>query len=471
MSHVAQLRAFRGIRLWGIHSFKQRLTLLFVCISMWQSGYAQETATRVADTADRIEDWSNTVVADDFWTRSTLTGDWGGLRTSLQESGVTVAARETQFAFGVSGGITTPVPPLGQGDTFKYTGRGEYDAILDLEKLAGLPRGTLLIRLENWYGQYGNVSGNTGSFAPAVFPAALPPSPNDPGIPFLTNFLWTQPLTQNLVVFAGKKDVLGSVDQDIFAGGDGTQQFVNQALIANPSFLLGLPYTSFTTGFVSPQKWGSFGAYVYDPTDRTTDAFRIDNLFSRGIILGTELKLKSNFFGLPGQQHLGGIWKHVPLTNLNFQEPPPGVYPEPTVPGFPTLNDSYTIYSGFDQYLIRFSDSDRGWGLFGRASISDGNPTPVRYFLSTGVGGYSPIGRQRGDTFGIGWYFVGASNQFGPLPQAIFGPRNGTGVELYYNVQVTPWMNITPDIQFIRPEASAIARNSAVYGIRLNMSF
>jgi porin len=206
----------------------------------------------------------------DFWTSPTLTGNWGGLRTALQDCGVTLGARETQFAFGVSGGIDTPVPsPLGPGNTFKYTGHGEYDALLNLEKLVGLPKGTLLIRLENWYGEYGNVSLYTGAFTPAVFPALLPTSPNDPGVPLLTNFLWTQPLSERLVVFAGKKDVLGTLDQDIFAGGDGTQQFVNQALVANPSFLLGLPYTSFTAGVVSPQEWGGCSAYVYDPTDRS----------------------------------------------------------------------------------------------------------------------------------------------------------------------------------------------------------
>ncbi len=47
------------------------------------------------------------------------------------------------------------------------------------------------------------------------------------------------------MLYLGKKDVLGTVDQDIFAGGDGTDQFVNQALIANPVFLLGLPYSLF----------------------------------------------------------------------------------------------------------------------------------------------------------------------------------------------------------------------------------
>lgn len=408
----------------------------------------------------------------DVWTRPTFTGDWGGLRSSLQEGGITFGTRETQYAFGVSGGVNRPViPPLGMGDTFKYTGHGEYDALLNLEKLVGLPKGTLLIRLENWYGEYGNVSLRTGAFAPAVFPAMLPTSQDNPGVPYLTNFLWTQPLSEQLVVFAGKKDVLGSLDQDDFAGGDGTDQFVNQALIANPSFLLGLPYTSFTAGFVSPQKWGSFTAYVYDPTDRTTDAFRFDTLFSKGIIAGSEIKLRTNFFNLPGSQHIGGIWKHVPLTNLSFQEPPPGVYPEPTVPGFPTLNDSYTLYYGFDQYFVRYAQTNRGWGLFGRASISDGNPTPVRYFLSGGLGGYSPFAHERGDMFGVGWYYVGASNQFGPLPQALFGPRDGTGVEIYYNYKATPWLHITPDIQYIHPGAGAIASDAFVYGIRANMVF
>jgi porin len=140
------------------------------------------------------------------------------------------------------------------------------------------------------------------------------------------------------------------------------------------------------------------------------------------------------------------------------------------VPGFPTISDSYTIYTGFDQYLVQFRGKEkRGYGLFGRASISDGNPTPIRYFLSTGIGGYSPLNQKRGDTFGVGWYYVGASNEFGPLPQAIFGPRDGTGVEAYYNFQVTPMINITPDVQYIHPEASAIADDAFVYGVRMNI--
>lgn len=411
---------------------------------------------------------------DDIWTRSTLTGDWFGTRSQLKDSGVTFSGRSTHFAFGVDGGNDSlpPIPmPLGLGDTFKYTGRGEYDATFNLEKFGGLPHGKLLVRAEHWYGQYGNVSLDSGAFPPPVFGAATPPAPNDPGQLYLTNFIITQPLSERLVVYGGKKDVLGAADQDEFAGGDGTDQFMNQAFVANPAFLLGLPYTGFVVGAAMPQSWGLVGVYAYDPKDRTQDFFDMSDLYQKGVILGAEVKVKSTVFELPGDVHVGGMWKHVDLTDLRFSEPPPGVYPEPTVPGFPTLSDSWTIYSGFDQYLVKFSaPGQRGWGLFGRASISDGNPTPIRYFLSAGVGGDSNLRKGKSDRWGAGWYYTGMSNEFGPIPEFLFGPRDGQGVELYYNVQVTQWMNVTPDIQFLRPEVGAHADQAFIYGLRVNLT-
>ncbi|VTU00817.1 carbohydrate-selective porin : Uncharacterized protein OS=Planctomyces maris DSM 8797 GN=PM8797T_03109 PE=4 SV=1: OprB [Gemmataceae bacterium] len=413
-----------------------------------------------------------------LWTRPTLVGDWFGLRPRLQDRGVTFEGNLTQFAFGQGGGIYRPLPPalaaqgFGQGGVFEYTGRNDMAFTFDLEKFGGMPHGKLLVRSQQWFGDYGNVSLNTGAFPPAVFPASLPPVPNGQGVPYITDFVITQPLSKKWVVFAGKKNVIGAADQDDFAGGNGTMQFMNQALIANPAFLLGLPYSSFTTGFVSPREWGGFSAFVYDPQDRTKNFFAFDSLFSQGIIIGGEVKAKTNFFSLPGEHHVGGMWKHVELTNLRFAEPPPGVYPEPTVPGFPTVPNSYTIYYGFDQYFRVYSeDTNRGWGLFGRASISDGNPTPVQFFLSAGVGGYSPFRYRQGDKFGVGWYYTGTSDQFGPLPRALFGPRPGWGVELFYNAQLTPWMNLTPDFQIVKPEAGAIAKTSYLGGIRLNLKY
>lgn len=212
-------------------------------------------------------------------------------------------------------------------------------------------------------------------------------------------------------------------------------------------------------------------AYIYDAKDRTQDFFDLGDLYEKGVIVGGEIKVNTTLLGMPGEQHIGGMWKHVDLTDLRFNEPPPGEYPEPTVPGFATLPDSWTVYYGFDQYLVQFSDeNENGWGLFGRASISDGNPTPVRYFLSAGIGGDSNLRAGKKDRWGVGWYYVGASNEFGPIPEFVFGPRDGTGVEMYYNYQVNPWLNVSPDIQYIHPGASAIADDAFVYGVRVNLT-
>ena len=69
-----------------------------------------------------------------------------------------------------------------------------------------------------------------------------------------------------------------------------------------------------------------------------------------------------------------------------------------------------------------------------------------------------------------GWYYVGASTEFSPVTQALFAPTNGTGVELFYKVQVTPWLDISPDIQYIKPRLlSRIADEAYVFGVRVNM--
>jgi porin len=38
---------------------------------------------------------------------------------------------------------------------------------------------------------------------------------------------------------------------------------------------------------------------------------------------------------------------------------------------------------------------------------------------------------------------------------------------MFYNVQVTPWLNVTPDIQYISPGTS-LGSDSFVYGLRVN---
>ena len=56
------------------------------------------------------------------------------------------------------------------------------------------------------------------------------------------------------------------------------------------------------------------------------------------------------------------------------------------------------------------------------------------------------------DQFGIGYYYMDISNPkfTGPIAEREL-LRDEYGVEAYYNFAITPWMKLTPDIQFIRP--------------------
>ena len=72
--------------------------------------------------------WAQTT-ADDLWTRPSLSGDWGGLRSTLERNGVTFAFNYTNdFLANVRGGI-------GRG----AIGLGAFQPALDLDlgKLAG----------------------------------------------------------------------------------------------------------------------------------------------------------------------------------------------------------------------------------------------------------------------------------------------------------------------------------------------
>jgi len=71
---------------------------------------------------------------------------------------------------------------------------------------------------------------------------------------------------------------------------------------------------------------------------------------------------------------------------------------------------------------------------------------------------------------GIGWYYVGASTEFGVIPRAVFDPHNGTGVEAFYNIQVMPWLTVNPDVQYIQPGMRRIATHDAyIAGFRVNV--
>jgi len=88
--------------------------------------------------------------------------------------------------------------------------------------------------------------------------------------------------------------------------------------------------------------------------------------------------------------------------------------------------------------------------------------------LSFGVGGQSQINGREDDTFGVGWYYIGISDEFGPLLANLID--DGQGVEMYYEIALSERFRLSLDLQVVDP--NSVAANTAVVpGIRARVEF
>lgn len=387
-------------------------------------------------------------------TGKTLTGDWFGARPHLADSGVTVDANVAQFYMGaVSGGLDSSA---------RYAGHGDYVMNIDGDKALGMKGMFIKLRAEHRFGQ--SFGGVTGALLPSAVATELP-NPESEQI-YLTNVLFTQMFSETFGVFAGKLDSLDG-DQNAFASGRGMTQFSNMAFVGTPIGLRTIPYSTLGTGFVILQDLKPVFTFSVINARETVDSSGFDELFNDGVTLAPELRLPTEFFGLPGHQLFGGTWSSRNYVSLDQD-------PRIILPNIPIArsSDSWSLYYNFDQHLVVDShDPSKGWGLFGRAGIADQATNPIGWFLSAGLGGNSMIPGRGDDTFGAGYYFAGTSSELDPLLDlALGGVGDGQGTEVFYNIAVTKWFRLTADAQFIEPARETV-NSSVLLGVRGVVTF
>ncbi|QDV73994.1 carbohydrate porin [Botrimarina mediterranea] len=382
-----------------------------------------------------------------------LTGDWYGNRTYLADNGVTFQFDVAQFYQGVTAG--------GLNQHFKYGGHGDYVTNVDFGKL-GVQEGLFLkVRAEHRFGE--NINGDTGAFLPASVLTALPVADSEEL--YLTNVLFTQALSERFAVFAGKLDTLDG-DLNAFAHGRGKTQFSNVGFVTNPALLRVVPYSTLGCGFaVLGDEGEPVFSYMLLNSEDTAKTSGFSELFNDGVAMAAELRLPTEFYGLPGHQLVGAAWNNREFTSL-------GQDPRVVLPDIPVAqaSDAWAVYWNFDQHLfVDPCDAGRGWGVFGRAAISDEEINPLSWFLSFGLGGHNPMRGHEADTWGAGWFVAGSSGEIGPIIETFLGPiGDGHGVELFYNWQATPWLNVTPDLQVLAPSRENVD-TALVLGVRAVM--
>ena len=381
-----------------------------------------------------------TPYSGDILTRSTLTGDWWGLRNQLADKGITFDLSITQVGQGVVGG--------GKSGEWEYGGRSDMIMNLETQKLGLWPGGFLNMEAEgNWAT---SVNSKTGALMPVnsnqIYPVA---GSNNFSLAAL-NF--TQFLSPYFGLSVGKFATVTSTSGDMndFAHGKGDSQFMNLALNVNPLIAFTVPYSTLGTGvIVLPTKdpKEAIVSFFVMSANGAANKSAFSDLNGNAIVVAAEGRVRTDFFGLTGHQDLGTSFSNKKFTSID-QRLRSIVETSSLTPE----KGSWNIWYNFDQYLYEPKKGvDRGVGLFGRLGVADGNPNLMKFFGSFGVGGKGLFDSRPLDQFGLGYYFINIDNPKLQLPfQTREFLRDEYGFEGYYNLAITPWLQLTPDIQVVK---------------------
>ena len=388
--------------------------------------------------------------------RQTLLGDVGGLRSGLAESGVTVDLDLTQIYQGVATG--------GEEQTGAYGGHSDLLLNFDFSKMGG-PRGLFLkIRGEGNFGE--SITEPAGVLLPPAIQTELPVSGERTYA--VTNFLFTQALSESFAVFAGKMDSLDG-DLNAFAHGRGKTGFMNSAFVVNPVGLRTIPYSTLATGFsILSGAEPIFTFAAWNPTDTSTTS-GFDELYEEGVTLSSELRLPTRFFDRPGHQLFAATWSSRDFVAL--EQDPRVLLPILGLPGTPIAQagGSWSAYWNMDQYLVVDpNDETRGWGFFARYGAADPETSPLAHFASAGLGGSSLLPSRKADTWGIGYYYAWVGDNF---VTNVLQLDDGQGIEMYYRAMLTPYFDVTPDLQVLDGSLPNEEEWALLLGVRANLRF
>jgi porin len=402
---------------------------------------------------------TGTADPDDLWTRKKLSGDWYGLRSDLAQHGINFDVRLSQYYQGVtSGGVNT---------NGAYGGKFDYYLNVDGSKI-GLWQGlSMTMHAETQFGN--SILGDAGAFA---FPntSMLYPLPNYRGTA-ITGLLVKQALSKNLVMAVGKINAVDLWTMVYPHTGGGIDGFQNINMIA--AALPWLRWVNLSVMGAGPlvltddgQIRG--GLLVFDTQNSTTTS-GFNDLFDNGTAI---LGLWRFFFEVddkPGSLlFVGGRssrdyrsldktdWAIIPGEGLVGKE----------------KDDAWSTAVYYDQIFWQAPDNDKkNLRLFTGWSISDGNPSFGKWGGFASVEGWGLVPNREKDRMGVGAFYNQLSSDFKDLTSTVgIELRNIWGSELYYNAEITPWMHVTPNLQFVSNQNQSDS-TAIILGLRAVIDF
>lgn len=401
----------------------------------------------LALSSDRLSAQENYV---DLSKQRTLGDVPGGVKDVAQQYGVDSQIWTTQIYQGIISGD--------DGGISRYGGKVDSFFKITPEKLGILPGFHLDVQYEHYFGL--DVNRLDDALIPVNTAQAYLRAG---GYHSALSITGTQNLSDELSVTVGKFNLMTLASRTPLIGGGGLNTFMNRAF-ALPS--TGVSYTSDTGGpgdrvvLSSPYSLGGMAEYKKDflsldlfLTDpRSAQSPRvIQHPFEEGVAIGGGIGFKTSLAALNGTHMFRGAYSNATGINLSDISDFSGRLNSISGSG---IKKGYWFGSYyFTQNLFQSgSDPEKGWGLFGLYTLSDGNPTPIKWSMLVGIAGDNLYEGRQDDRWGIGFYHFGVSQQLLTSLQQLDDPRKSEGgVEAFYNLALNKWSYLSADIQVINP--------------------
>ncbi|NLX14071.1 MAG: carbohydrate porin [Phycisphaerales bacterium] len=384
-----------------------------------------------------------------------LTGDWWGARTALEESGIDLHLSLTAiYQHNVRGGLQTR-------NGHRITGSVDLELTLDLEAMGLLDGGVVYAYAESgWGNEIG--ADRVGSYFPVNADAI-----GDRAIRLIE--LWYEQtfFNKKARMRVGKLDLTVDFDANAYAY-DETSQFMNAALV--------------NAGNIPFPDYGLGAQFIVNPTDWLYLGLAAADAHANGDQTGlnTTFHGPADFFGvfefgflpvwqtpwgrLPGGYRFG-IW-YDPQSKEQFFDDRGGRRKRA-----PTRRDDIGFYTSLDQMVYKEVPSDdldqQGLGLFFRYSYAHEDVNEIEHFWSLGAQYRGLIPTRDDDILGFGF----AQGIISDQRHTYLGGDRESVYEVYYRIEVFPWLQISPDVQYIVNPGAAGGRNALVAGCRIQMGF
>ncbi len=396
---------------------------------------------------------------DDIFSRDRLTGDWGGARSFLEEKGFTFDLSMTNvFQHNVHGGLETD-------RSHRVSGSYDLELTFDFGAMGLVPGGSMYVLAGGSWDEGVSGRGYVGDYFGVSYDAY------EDRVIDVYELWYEQALFEDLLrIRLGKIDLSGTFDTNAYAN-DETAQFLNTALVNTGNVPILFPLNGHGVQVViTPCEWFYFAAGVIDAEANAIEtgfrtAYHGADDFVSVYEFGLTPTWETGWGKLPGGYRFG-LW-YDPQPKEKFFNDLGG-----RLVTAPLKRDDVGFYVNLDQAVWRENpdqpDDEQGIGVFARYGYAHADVNEIEHFWSVGGQYRGLIPSRDNDVLAFGAAQGILSDQ---LRYTGADPQEETVLELYYSLELFPWLVLTPDMQWILNPGGDNGRDAFVYGLRLQMAF